>query len=400
MKGTRLNYGRLRGTVVALAATGLFLTACSSATQSDTATEAPAAVEAVVPTEGAAVASAEPSKWQADFDWGTFDLAPEIAARVENGDPLRVVLSMQGTGIPVFGRQQQIGVDRACEEGTAAGLSLECRMVGPASTDTAAQLAELEALMNSDQVDCLVAQTGEPKAFVNTVNQYVDKGIPVFGENGDISDSKRFAFYALDEFAASKANAELTAKVMEAQGITPNLVAVGSGLPTGPWAIARMKGFQAGLEGAIPGVKFFNDSESGLPTGDGFTVDETIASTGPFLRGNPDVNLFFHTDQGVEGVGKVIETDGYLDSRYASGFNISTPILDSIKKGSILVTVDQGFDNQAYQSVKACIDYLTTGKLPAEEFPLLEPILVTKDGIDGSMTTEESRIRLKEAEGN
>ena len=112
------------------------------------------------------------------------------------------------------------------------------------------------------------------------------------------------------------------------------------------------------------------------------------------------MNLFFHTDQGVEGVGKVIETDGYLDSRYASGFNISTPILDSIKKGSILVTVDQGFDNQAYQSVKACIDYLTTGKLPAEEFPLLEPILVTKDGIDGSMTTEESRIRLKEAEGN
>jgi ABC-type sugar transport system substrate-binding protein len=396
MKGTILNRRQLRASLVAVAVAGLVLSACSSspdASPSDEVTESSAVAEA-------SEAAVDASQWAKDFKWGSFDLAPDIAQRVQDGQPLRVVLSMQGTGIAVFGAQQQVGVDRACAAATAAGLSVECRMVGPASTDTAAQLAELEALLNSSQVDCLVVQTGEPKSFVKTVNQYVDKGIPVFGENGDIADSKRFAFYALDEFEAAKANGELTAAVMAEQGITASQVAVGSGLPTGPWAIARMEGFQAGLEAAIPGVSFFNDAESGLPTGDGFTVEETITAVSPFLRGNPDVNLFFHTDQGVEGVGKVIEADGYLGSRYSTGFNISAPILDAIEKDAILVTVDQGFDNQAEQSVAACINYLSTGAIPAEEFPPLDPILITKSGTNGSMTAADARIRLAEAEGN
>jgi ABC-type sugar transport system substrate-binding protein len=377
-----------------VAAGGLVLAACSSSGSEDASTDAGTT------SEEAVVAEVDPAQWDTEFEWGTFSINPDIAKRVADGEQLRVVLSMQGTGIPVFGRQQQIGVDRACAAAQAAGINVDCRMVGPASTDTAAQLAEMEALLNSNQVDCLVVQTGEPNAFVNIVNQYVDKGIPVFGENGDVADSKRFAFYALNEFEAAKANAELTAAVMAEEGITANAVAVGSGLPTGPWAIARMEGFQAGLEGAIPGVNFFNNAASALPTGDGFTVEETISATSPFLRGNPDVNLFFHTDQGVEGVGKVIESDGYVGSRYTSGFNISAPILDSIEKGSILVTVDQGFDNQAEQSVAACITFLTSGQLPESEFPRLEPILVTKNGTSGSMTAAEARVRLAEAEGN
>jgi ribose transport system substrate-binding protein len=389
---------RASAVIAIVAATGLAVAACTSSSTEEAATET--ATESETASEEVVAAEVDPAQWDAEFDWGTFSLNPEIAQRVTDGEPLRVVLSMQGTGIPVFGRQQQIGVDRACAAAQEAGINVDCRMVGPASTDTAAQLAEMEALLNSKQVDCLVVQTGEPKAFVNIVNQYVENGIPVFGENGDVADSKRFAFFALNEFEASKANAELTAAVMAEEGITPTAVAVGSGLPTGPWAIARMEGFKAGLEGAIPGVKFFNDAASGLPTGDGFTVDETIAAVSPFLKGNPDVNLFFHTDQGVEGVGKVIESDGYLGSRYTSGFNISAPILDSIEKGSILVTVDQGFDNQAEQSVSACIKYLTTGQLPESEFPPLEPILVTKKGTNGSMTAEEARVRLAEAEGN
>jgi len=384
--------------IALIASMGLVLSACSSSGSEEAATESPA--ESETASEEVVVAEVDPAQWDAEFDWGTFSLSPDIAKRVADGEPLRVVLSMQGTGIPVFGRQQQIGVDRACAAAKEAGINVDCRMVGPASTDTAAQLAEMEALLNSAQVDCLVVQSGEPNAFVKIVDDYVGKGIPVFGENSDVADSKRFAFFALNEFEASKANGELTAAVMKEQGIDPTAVAVGSGLPTGPWAISRMEGFKAGLEGAIPGVKFFNDAESGLPTGDGFTVDETIAAVSPFLKGNPDVNLFFHTDQGVEGVGKVIESDGYLGERYTSGFNISAPILDSIEKGSILVTVDQGFDNQAEQSVSACINYLAKGELPESEFPRLEPILVTKSGTNGSMTAEEARVRLAEAEGN
>ncbi len=381
--GNRRALRRGPGSIAAVAVFGVALSACSSGTGSG---------------PGAAGSSGDgsASKWQAKFAWGTFNLAPKVQKRIQKGETLRIISSVAGTGVPVAAAEQAAGVARACAD-KASGLKLDCRLVGPASTNTAAQLAELEALLNSNQVDCLSFQTGEPNAFVNIINRYVDAGIPVFGQNGDVADSKRFAYFALNESDAAKANAELTAAVMKKEGITPTKVAVGSGLPTAPWSQARMKGFKAGLEGAIPGVSFFNDAGSALPTGDGFTVAETITAVAPFLRGHSDVNLFFQNDQDVEGVGKVIEDNGLLGKVWASGFNVSNPILNSIDKGSILVTIDQGFDNQAQGAAAACVKFLATGEHPADPLVYLKPILITKDGLNGSMNINDARARLTKA---
>ena len=77
------------------------------------------------------------------------------------------------------GAEQQIGTDRGCAD-NGATLKIACRLTGPASTDQTGQLAELETLLTSDQVDCLGIQSPLPDAFVDIINKFVDAGIPVF----------------------------------------------------------------------------------------------------------------------------------------------------------------------------------------------------------------------------
>lgn len=339
---------------------------------------------------------------QIDFEWGTFTLAQRIIDKAAAGEPLNIVVNNQGVAIPVFGAEQQIGTERGCEENGERGLSIGCRLTGPPTTDQTAQLAELETLLASDQVDCLGIQSITPDAYVDIINKYVDAGIPVFTHNTDVANSKRFAFFALNEFDAGVANGRTTAALVQEMGLDIGGIAVGSGGPEAPWAQDRMGGFRQGFMETFPDADFrqTNVGEDGkildgIPTGPGYTTQEVIDSVGPYLQANQDVNLFFHTDQGVEGVGEVIERGGMVGQSWATGFNVSLRILDLIDAGIVLATINQGFDNQAEAAVRACVDLLADGVWPEDPLAYLDPIIITADGGGGATeTAAEAREKL------
>jgi ribose transport system substrate-binding protein len=158
-----------------------------------------------------------------------------------------------------------------------------------------------------------------------------------------------------------------------------------------------MQGFVAGYKSVFPDAKFFNDQKSGIPTGKDFSTQEVLNSVTPFLTAHPEVTLFFHTDQGVEGVGDVIRNLKLGGKVFTSGFNVSGAILDSIADGRTLVTIDQGFDNQAQAPVEQCALYLAKGQAPADPLQYLHPIIITKAGGDGELSVEDGRARLKAA---
>lgn len=367
----------------AVAISAVLVSACSS--------------PAASPSTAAGVKLSDAAK-TATLSWGTFTLAQRIVDKAGRGEALNIIVNNQGTGIPVFGAQQRIGTERGCTE-NGARLPITCRLTGPATTDQTAQLAELETLLTSGQVDCLGVQSIVPDAYVDIINKYVDAGIPVFTQNTDVENSKRFAFFALDERDAGNANGVATANLVKAEGYEVKQIALGSGGPEAPWAQNRMGGFAEGYRTVFPEAEFFNEEKTGLPTGPGYTTQEVIDSVGPFLTGNPDVNLFFHTDQGVEGVATVIKDQGKTGEAWSSGFNVSDAILNGIEGGEILVTIDQGFDNQAEAAVTACVDFFVEGKLPADPLAYLDPIIITKDGGEGQITAAQARDRLKEATG-
>lgn len=334
-----------------------------------------------------------------EFSWGKFTLAPRIADKLKSGEKVNVVIDIQGTALPIMGAEMRIGMQRGCDKDQGR-LAMNCRLTGPVTTNAGAQLAELETLLNGNQVDCLGLQSPLPDQYVDIINKYVAAGIPVFTLNNDVPNANRFSFYALSEKAAGTINGKQTAELVKSKGYQIDTVAMGSGQPAGPWAQNRMAGFEEGYKSVFPDAKFFNDSKSGVPTGDNFTTQEVLNSVGPFLQAHPEVNLFFHTDQGVEGVGLIIKNNSLSGKVWTSGFNVSGPILDSIDAGSTLVTIDQGFDNQAEAPVSACADYLTTGKVPSDPLQYLDPIVITKDGGAGLQNTTEARQRLQQATSN
>jgi ribose transport system substrate-binding protein len=332
------------------------------------------------------------------FSWGTFKLAQRIIDKAASGQALNVVVNNQGVAIPVFGAEQKIGTDRGCAADQAK-LKIACRLTGPASTDATAQLAELETLLSSGQVDCLGIESPTPDAFVDIINKYVAAGVPVYTQNTDVPNSNRFAFFALNERASGNADGVATANLVKSKGYTIDTIGMGSGGPEAPWAQDRMGGFEAGYKTVFPDAKFAQEEKTGLPTGKDYTTEEVVSSVGPYLTGNPNVNLFFHTDQGVEGVGLVIKDKNLTGKVWTSGFNVTLQILDLMDAGIILVTINQGFDNQAEAAVNACVNYLTTGDTPADPLAYLQPIIITKDGGTGQQTSADARTHLKQVLG-
>ena len=328
------------------------------------------------------------------FSWGTFKLAQRIIDKAAGGQALNVVINNQGVAIPVFGAEQKIGTDRGCAANQAK-LKIACRLTGPASTDATAQLAELETLLSSGQVDCLGIESPTPDAFVDIINKYVAAGVPVYTQNTDVPNSNRFAFFALNERASGNADGVATANLVKAKGYTIDGIAMGSGGPEAPWSQDRQGGFEAGYKTVFPNANFLQTEKTGLPTGKDYTTEEVVSSVGPYLTGNPNVNLFFHTDQGVEGVGLVIKDKNLTGKVWTSGFNVTLQILDLMDAGIILVTINQGFDNQAEAAVNACVNYLTTGDTPADPLAYLQPIIITKDGGTGQQTSADARAHLK-----
>jgi hypothetical protein len=80
---------------------------------------------------------------------------------------------------------------------------------------------------------------------------------------------------------------------------------------------------------------FFDDADHAVPTGNTYSAKEALTTVTPFLTANPEVNLFIHVDQGIEGVGDVIQNLKLQGKVCASGFNVSSAaILEATASGS------------------------------------------------------------------
>ena len=127
--------GTTRRVVGLLATTGLLATAFASTASA----------------QGSGVGDAAKTH---DFSWGTFKLAQRIIDKAAAGTPLSIIVDNESPATPVFGAEQQIGTDRGCAN-NKTGLAATCALKGPPKADQTAQIAELDALLAADQVDCL-----------------------------------------------------------------------------------------------------------------------------------------------------------------------------------------------------------------------------------------------------
>jgi ABC-type sugar transport system substrate-binding protein len=339
------------------------------------------AAGAVVVLGGAALAADPTTPSSVQTDWGTFTLSPDIAARVTAKQPLRVVLSMEGPAIPVFGPQYQygfgVGVKVAEQE---SGATLDGKFLGPNPPDMNEQINQVRSQAAAGQLDCLSLEGGGAPTWIPIINDLAAKGIPVFTVGEDIDGSHRLGTFHTDWDKEGRMAAKAVVDYFAANKLDLKSLAVASSVPNQPFAQTRMKGFIDEVQKLAPGAVFANNADNAI--NGTFDPAATYAAMKAFITGHPGVQVIYHTDVNSGVTDKIISDLNQKGSMFAVGHNVSDETLAAIKDGRQIGTIDQNYPAQSQWAASVCAQFLTTGKiLPNTN----EPILVTAANVDDSL---------------
>lgn len=379
---------RSRGLTVAVAVLGTagLLAACSAGSTTveesaapaaespaaeETAAEAPAAAEAPDVAGQAAqleeigysqlaesllAAAAGPATLK---DGSTFTLNPDIAAKIAAGEEVNYVISYGSKSIPLFSQQYLIGYDDTLPV-AASILPMKGADVSPSTPgqDVAAQIAGIEAQLNTGQMDCLSIQPLDDVSFTDITNKVMAKGIPVFTV-GVTSNANEFANFTQVSEAEGRQAAEIVVNWAKENGKDLKVFAVSGGDPSASWAQGRMKGFIAGITELIPDATFVNGTSDALVTS--YDPAKTYDAYKAFLTGNPEVQFIENVDIGAEHANRAIADSKRTGEVFTIGWNTSEGQFQGIDDGIQVAALDQAWSQQAGYGALACAMYLKYG---------------------------------------
>jgi ribose transport system substrate-binding protein len=154
------------------------------------------------------------------FSWGTFKLAPRIANKLQNNEPLNILFSMEGKTIPIYGPQYLYNFPKGIAQAQDDwGLQLKGKLIGPVQFNSNEQIAQVRSELATGQWDCLVIEPGSLDAFAPVINKAVDSGIPVFTTGTDVPRSKRFGTFHTDWVYEGGLDARTAVAYLKKKGI-------------------------------------------------------------------------------------------------------------------------------------------------------------------------------------
>lgn len=291
-------------------------------------------------------------------DGSTFTLNERIAEKVRNGEEINYVFSYQSSGIPLFSDQYRTGYETtlpiAQEIYPMAGTA-----IAPAGDiDVPQQTAQIEALLNTDQVDCLGIQPPDSNAVTAITNQAMADGIPVFTV-GVTSNGNEFTNFTQVPLEEGHTAADVVLEELGDQDA--EVFTVSGGDPTAFWAQGRMQGFQEGVEEAVPDATFLNTASDPLDVG--YDPAQTYDAYNALIAGQPGLDFILSVDIGAEHAARAISDAGKEGEILTAGWNVSLAQLDAIDEGLQVAAFDQRWSEQAGFAAAACATLLATGKV-------------------------------------
>ena len=316
----------------------------------------------------------------ADLPWGNFTLAERISTKLARGDQLNVVLSVEALNGTGDADAYAHGWARAgAEVSDQHGADINARIIGPHAADPEAQAATIEALIESGDIDCLAVDAASQRLFVSVIDSAVEAGIPTFSVGGDTPDSKRFAYYGIDAFAAGETTGSLVGQWAVDGGILVRRAGVLTGDAGDPQSFDMMRGFVAGLSEIHSGGEWVN--EPATVESHGVEPNSVYEASEAWVLENIDVDIVFHTDAGLEQVSAVIANQLLYGDMYAVGFHVSEQVTDFIRERVVVAAMTQGLSEQAYRAGVACGDFLLGGAFETGHVVIV-PKAVTRDNVD------------------
>jgi len=288
-----------------------------------------------------------------------FELAESIADKVESGEPFNYVFSYQSSAIANFSDQYAAGYEGTLDV-AASIAAMNPTSIAPAvpGTDVPQQIAQIEALLNTEQIDCLTIEPADSNSFTDIVQRAIDAGIPVFTV-GVTSNGAEFANFTQIPLEEGATVADGVLAYAEENDVDLSVFTVSGGDPSQFWAQGRMEGFQTRILEEIPDAEFINTFDNALtaPYDPAGALDAFKA----FLAGNPEVNVIMNADIGAEHAAAAIADAELTGQAFSVGWNVSPGSLDAIEAGTQIATYDQEWSQQAGFGAVACAVYLATG---------------------------------------
>ncbi len=135
---------------------------------------------------------------------------------------LRFAVIPKALDIPVF-NYARIGAERAAKE--LGNVEIEWR-----APDTADQLRQKEILESfiTQRVDGIAISALNGDFLTETINRAIEQGIPVVTWDSDAPNSKRLAFYGVDDLQSGRIMGEQAIKLLNGQGTVAIITSVGA----------------------------------------------------------------------------------------------------------------------------------------------------------------------------
>lgn len=134
-----------------------------------------------------------------------------------SGERFTIALIAKSSNNPVF-LAARTGAEAAARELSAEhGLEIEIAWLTPPQEDGQVQAQRIQQAVN-DGADAILISSSDAAKVTGAINDAVDRGVPVMTFDSDVPDSKRFAFYGVDDIQTGRTTMAELAALMDGEG--------------------------------------------------------------------------------------------------------------------------------------------------------------------------------------
>jgi len=142
--------------------------------------------------------------------------APVAAAR-HSDSTLRIAMIAKSSTNPVFQSARTGAEETAKKLGEANHMKIEIMWLTPPEEDGQVQAQRIQQAVN-DGADAVLISCSDAGKVTGAINDAVDRGVPVMTFDSDAPQSKRFAYYGVDDYKTGQQTMSELATLMNGKG--------------------------------------------------------------------------------------------------------------------------------------------------------------------------------------
>jgi len=277
----------------------------------------------------------------------------------------QILASVPGLTFPFFVHMMKAFKAEAAKQGMGV-IESDGQVSSPKQT------ADVEAAITQG-VKGIVISPNEVDAMAPALQQAVDAKIPVVTVDRRVAQVEGIlAHVGADNVKGGEAQGNLIVSMFPDGATIINLQGQSGASP----AIDRNKGLHNVLDGKDK-YKIVFEQTAGFDRAKGLAVTEAALSG---MADAPQVIVAANDDMAL-GAMEAVKSRG-LSGIAIIGFDALPEALAQVRDGGLTATIEQFPGQQSALGVQTLVDFIKTGKQPAEKVLLLTPVAVTKDNLN------------------